>query len=159
VVWTGQALDVLAYLHQQRLVHRDVKPSNLLLGPNDNLKLGDLGLVGRFDRGRYMPETRAALGTAGFMAPEQLTDKEPAPSWDLFALGVTLSQLLTGRRLVTDASPTDRPPVREFRPECPAWLDQFVDRLMAPRPLDRWPSAREALAVFEAQKGGQRSWP
>ena len=163
--WTGQALDVLAYLHGQNLVHRDVKPSNLLLGSDENLKLGDLGLVGRFDRGRYMPETRAAVGTVGFMAPEQLTDKEPAPSWDLYALGITLHQLLTGRREMTDqssASPTAsgaRPSARILRPGCPPWLDQFVNRLLAPRPLDRWPSAREALAVFEAQKGeaGTRS--
>jgi serine/threonine-protein kinase len=162
VRWAGQALDVLAYLHAEKLVHRDVKPSNLLLDENDDLKLGDLGLVGRFDRGRYLPETRAAVGTAGFMAPEQLHEREPAPSWDLYALGVTLRQLVIGRRTHTDqaapqvtATSDARGPasLRGPRPDCPPWLDQFVIRLLAERPLDRWPSAREAFDVFEAQRG------
>jgi serine/threonine protein kinase len=162
VQWAGHALDVLAYLHGENLVHRDVKPSNLLLDRDDELKLSDLGLVGRFDRGRYLPETRAAVGTPGYMAPEQLHDREPAPSWDLYALGVTLRQLLVGRRAAADqAAPpatamTEQPKpglLRERRPDCPAWLDQFVVRLLAERPVDRWPSAREALDVFEAQRG------
>jgi serine/threonine protein kinase len=161
VQWAGQALQVLAYLHGQNLVHRDVKPSNLLLDRNDDLKLGDLGLVGRFDRGRYLPETRAAVGTPGYMAPEQLYDREPAPSWDLYALGVTLRQLLVGRRAAAEehapgaSCAAQRKPaaLRERRPDCPAWLDQFVTGLLAEKPVDRWPSAREALDVFEALRG------
>jgi serine/threonine protein kinase len=163
VRWAGQALDVLSYLHGENLVHRDVKPSNLLLDAHDDLKLGDLGLVGRFDRGRYLPETRAAVGTSGFMAPEQLHEREPAPSWDLYALGVTLRQLLIGRRRTNADQATEEstaesdPRAAESlcgpRPDCPQWLDQFVTRLLAERPLERWPSAREALDVFEAQRG------
>jgi len=159
VLWAEHVLQALAYLHEQNLVHRDVKPSNLLLDGEDDLKLGDLGLVGRFDRGRYLPATRTALGTQGFMAPEQLHDREPAPSWDLFALGVTLSQLLAGsRRITEDASPPGEPPsepdaMRQPRSNCPMWLEQFIARLQAERPLDRWPSASEALAVFEVQRG------
>ena len=162
VRWAGQALDVLAYLHGENLVHRDVKPSNLLLDRDDDLKLGDLGLVGRFDRGRYLPETRAAVGTPGYMAPEQLHDREPAPSWDLYALGVTLHQLLVGRRSVGNVEeaasasadePREHPSLRDERPNCPAWLDQFVRGLLAEKPVDRWPSARQALDVFEALRG------
>jgi len=162
VCWAGQALDVLAYLHGENLVHRDIKPSNLLLDKEDELKLGDLGLVGRFDRGRYLPETRAAVGTPGYMAPEQLHDREPAPSWDLYALGVTLRQLLVGRRAAVDAEATasasanehrNQPSLRDERPECPQWLAQFVTGLLAEKPVDRWPSAREALDVFEALRG------
>ena len=161
VRWTGQALDVLAYLHGENLVHRDIKPSNLLLDKDDELKLGDLGLVGRFDRGRYLPETRAAVGTPGYMAPEQLHDREPAPSWDLYALGVTLRQLLVGRRAAAEeVAPSTSPTaerkteaLRDRLPDCPAWLDQFVTGLLAERPVDRWPSAREALDVFDALRG------
>jgi serine/threonine-protein kinase len=158
VQWAGQVLEVLAYLHEQNLVHRDVKPSNLLISESEDLKLGDLGLVGRFDRGRYLPATRAALGTQGYMAPEQLHDREPAPSWDLYALGVTLTQLLTGVRPAvgagegTEEDTSEDQSLAEMRPDCPLWLDQFLERLLAERPLDRWPSAREALAVFEVQR-------
>ncbi len=163
VRWAGQALDVLAYLHGENLVHRDVKPSNLLLDESDDLKLGDLGLVGRFDRGRYLPETRAAVGTVGYMAPEQLHDREPTPSWDLYALGVTLRQLLVGRRAAGDQAATGtttsteedvkQTSLRHRRSDCPQWLDQFVTGLLAERPVDRWPSAREALDVFVALRG------
>jgi len=158
VRWTGQALEVLGYLHDRHLVHRDIKPSNLLLDERHDLKLGDLGLVGRFDRGPYLPATRAAIGTPGYMAPEQLTDKEPAPSWDLYALGVTLTQLSTGWRPpppplpAFDGSPKGVPSIRSLRDDCPLWLDQFVEKLASPRPLDRWPTAREALEVFEVQR-------
>jgi serine/threonine protein kinase len=160
VLWADHVLQALAYLHEQNLVHRDVKPSNLLLDANDDLKLGDLGLVGRFDRGRYLPATRTALGTQGFMAPEQLHDREPAPSWDLYALGVTLGLLLTGSRQAAedaaqqDESPPELAALLHLRPDCPMWLEQFIARLQAERPLDRWPSAGEALAVFEVQRGG-----
>jgi serine/threonine-protein kinase PpkA len=159
VRWARQSLDVLSYLHEQNLVHRDVKPSNLLLSEDQDLKLADLGLVGRFDRGRYLPATRAALGTPGFMAPEQLHDREPAPSWDLYALGVTVTRLLTGWRPATDraadaeGATEPRPSLRAAIVDCPLWLEQFVERLLAERPLDRWPSAREALAVFDVQRG------
>jgi serine/threonine protein kinase len=158
VKWTGQALDVLSYLHDRHLVHRDIKPSNLLLDEMDDLKLGDLGLVGRFDRGRYLPATRAAIGTPGYMAPEQRTDKEPAPSWDLYALGVTVTRISTGWRPHVnrddrdDESPVDVPTIRSQRDDCPLWFDQFVEKLAASRPLDRWPTAREALEVFNAQR-------
>ena len=162
VRWAGQALDVLAYLHGENLVHRDVKPSNMLLDEHDHLKLGDIGLVGRVDRGRYLPETRAAVGTVGYMAPVRLLDREPAPSWDLYALGVTLRQLLIGRRAAADqaaaaatnaAEQKEPESLRDRRPDCPQWLDQFVTGLLAEKPVDRWPSAREALDVFDAQRG------
>jgi serine/threonine protein kinase len=158
VKWTGQALEVLGYLHDRHLVHRDIKPSNLLLDELDDLKLGDLGLVGRFDRGRYLPATRAAIGTPGYMAPEQRTDKEPAPSWDLYGLGVTITQLATGWRPPAHRDDPDGgtqaaiPTIRSQRDDCPLWFDQFVEKLASARPLDRWPTAREALEVFEVQR-------
>jgi serine/threonine protein kinase len=146
VEWTGQILEALAYLHDRKLVHRDVKPSNLLLTDGDDLKLADFGLVGRIDRGRYLPETAAGVGTEGYKAPEQENGEDPAPSWDLYALGVTLFQLLTGARPAVEDGLEGR------RDDCPLWLEQFVERLRAARPLDRWSSAREALAVFETQR-------
>jgi serine/threonine protein kinase len=158
VRWTGQILDVLGYLHDRHLVHRDVKPSNLLLDADDDLKLGDLGLVGRFDRGRYLPATRTAIGTPGYMAPEQRTDKEPSPSWDLYALGVTMTQLATGWRPAVGSATgygdgeCSVPPISSLRPGCPLWFEQFVEKLASYRALDRWPTAREALEVFEVQR-------
>jgi serine/threonine-protein kinase len=151
--WTGQALEALAYLHELNLVHRDIKPSNLLLDDGDGLKLSDLGLVGRVDRGRYLPGGRAARGTAGYMAPEQHHEREPSPSWDLYALGVTVFQLMVGRRPPIPADTAGAvSPLVESLTDCPVWLAQFVETLLAPRPLDRWATAVEASAVFETQR-------
>jgi len=158
VSWTQQTLKVLAYLHERKLVHRDVKPSNLLLDEHDDLKLGDLGLVGRFDRERYLPETRSSVGTQGYMAPDQVSGGEPAPSWDLYALGVTVTQLITGARPRRESSAAEATENGQagstgaIAESVPLWLDQFIGRLLEQRPLDRWASAREALAVFEVQR-------
>ena len=146
VAWTHQALDVLAFLHEQQLIHRDVKPSNLLLDGDDSLKLADLGLAGRLDRLDDPPDGTVGVGTPGYMAPEHAAGGDPMPAWDLYSLGVTVRQPLTGARPTADRKPPELPG------GCPRWLRQFVERLVARDPRDRWPTAQEALAVFEAQR-------
>ena len=148
VTWAGQILEVLAFLHEQDLIHRDVKPSNLLLTLEGDLKLADLGLAGRLDPNDVPEGGTAGVGTPGYMAPEHAAGGDPTPSWDLFSLGVTLRQLLSGERPVGDNSP------REIPEDCPMWLRQFVESLLAKNPVDRWPSGVEALAVFEGQRAG-----
>ena len=148
VAWTAQALEVLAFLHEQQLIHRDVKPSNLLLDHRDRLKLADLGLVGRLDRLDDPADGTSGVGTPGYMAPEHAAGSGPTPAWDLYGLGVTVRQLLTGVRPGGSARPPELPE------SCPRWVRQFVERLLARDPKDRWPTAHEALAVFEAQRTG-----
>lgn len=161
VRWLRQALDALAFLHQRRIVHRDVKPSNMLLDEAEDLKLADFGLMRQLDRPSDL--TRTGVGTPSYMAPEQLRGGEPAPSWDLYALGVSCYQLLTGVRPFAGDSEFDtadshlhrRPrPVRARRSDCPRWLARLVERLLAKRPEDRWPSAREALAALDRRRAG-----
>jgi hypothetical protein len=82
------------------------------------------------------------------MAPEHATGGDPAPAWDLYGMGVTVRQLLSGER------PIDQNASKELPAGCPTWLRQFVERLLAANPVDRWPSAVEALAVFEGQRSG-----
>lgn len=146
VNWTGQALSVLAFLHEQHLIHRDVKPSNLLLTKDGDLKLADLGLAGRLDRLDDPEGGTPGVGTPGYMSPEHAAGGDPMPAWDLFGLGVTIRQLLTGRRPGVGRTPQELPE------SCPRWFRQFVERLVAPKPLDRWPTAHEALVVFETQR-------
>jgi serine/threonine protein kinase len=146
VRWLGQTLDVLAYLHDHHVIHRDVKPSNLLLTADGDVKLADLGLAGNLDRLDDPEGGTTGVGTPGYMAPEHAAGGDPAPAWDLYSLGVTIRQLLTGQRPIAAGARHELPS------DCPRWLRQFTERLLAPDPVDRWPTAREAASVFEAQR-------
>jgi len=146
VRWMDQTLEVLAFLHELHVIHRDVKPSNLLLTLDGDIKLADLGLAGNLDRLDDPEDGTGGVGTPGYMAPEHAAGGDPAPAWDLFGFGVTVRQLLTGERPLAENA-THRMP-----DGCPRWLRQFTERLLAPDPVDRWPTAREALAVFSAQR-------
>lgn len=161
--WASEVLDVLGYLHENRVVHRDVKPSNLLVGEDGSIKLSDLGLVRSLDRSSDLTRTMEGVGTPRFMAPEQLRGEEPSPSCDLYSLGVTLYQLLTGKLpfdgdsafQIADAHLHLRPKsVREHRPECPRWLARFVERLLEKAPEDRFASAQAASAALEGRQVG-----
>jgi serine/threonine-protein kinase len=161
--WTRDVLEVLSYLHQQRIVHRDVKPSNLLLTEDGRIKLSDLGLVRSLDRGSDLTRTMEGIGTPRFMAPEQLRGEQPTPACDLYSLGVTLYQLLTGRLpfdgdsayQIADGHLHDEPiPVRDHRPDCPRWLAAFVARLLEKDPRARYPSARATLMALESRRIG-----
>lgn len=163
VRWARQALDALGYLHARKIVHRDVKPSNLLLDDSGDLRLADLGLVRPIDDPDEATRTGTGVGTPSFMAPEQLRGGPPSAGWDLYALGVSLYQMLTGRRPFAGVSEVEtydaqlhrRPtPVRRLRRECPRWLARFVMRLLELRPEDRWPSAAEALVAFDRRRAG-----
>ena len=161
--WTGEVLEVLGYLHDDRIVHRDVKPSNLLITKGGGLKLSDLGLVRSLDRGSDLTRTLEGVGTPRFMSPEQLRGEVPTPACDLYSLGITMYQLLTGRLpfdgdsafQIADGHLHSRPVgVREHRPECPRWLARFVERLLEKSPTDRFRSAGEAMAALERQRVG-----
>ncbi len=77
IEWARQTLTVLGYLHDNRIVHRDVKPSNLLVGEDGTVKLSDLGLVRHMDRSSDLTRTLEGVGTPRFMAPEQLRGEAP----------------------------------------------------------------------------------
>ena len=136
--WAREVLSVLGYLHDNRIVHRDVKPSNLLVGEDGIVKLSDLGLVRHLDRSSDLTRTLEGVGTPRFMAPEQLRGEAPTASCDLYSLGVTLYQLLTGRlpfegdsafQVADGHLHREPPPVRDLRPECPRWLARFVESI------------------------------
>ncbi len=153
----GQVLETLAYLHGEGVVHRDVKPSNLLLASDGRILLGDLGLARRLAEGGDLTRTLTAVGTPAYMAPEQLRGEEPTPAADLYALGVTLFQMLTGKTPFTASSEFEMadailhrkaPPLRSVRRECPRRLASFVDRLLERSAADRFPDGGVALEAF-----------
>lgn len=154
-----QALETLADLHERQVVHRDVKPSNLLLAGDGHVKLADLGLARNLSEASDVTRTATAVGTPAYMSPEQLLGREPQPATDLYALGATLYELLTGRRPFDPAAegPDPRltaraPSPRRLRPNCPHWLSSFVRRLLEREPRDRFPDASRALAAFDRRR-------
>ncbi|KAL1319915.1 hypothetical protein AAHE18_14G019400 [Arachis hypogaea] len=107
------ALDVargVEYLHslaQQSFIHRDLKPSNILLGDDMRAKVADFGLVKNAPDGKYSVETRLA-GTFGYLAPEYAATGRVTTKVDVYAFGVVLMELITGRRALDDTVPDDR---------------------------------------------------
>ncbi len=156
-------LDALAFLHGRGVVHRDVKPSNLLADREGGVRLADLGLVRELDGVGGLTRTGMTVGTPDYMSPEQLRGERVGPPSDLYSLGVTLFELITGARPFAGTSDFDianrhltlrpRDP-RRLRPACPRWLAGFILRLLEKDPRHRWSDATAARASF-----GRRSAP
>ncbi len=152
----------LEQLHEHGVVHRDVKPGNILLAADGSVKLGDFGLARRWDR----DETRATdssslVGTVEYASPEQVLGREVGPRSDLYSLGVVLFEMLAGRRphegtsvLGTVLAHLRQPAedVRRHRAEAPAWLAAVVARLLAKDPADRFATASDALTAIAEER-------
>jgi serine/threonine-protein kinase len=154
---TGEALAALEFLHSQGVVHRDVKPSNLLLDAEGRVRLADFGLVRRLEGDADLTRTSMTVGTPFYMSPEQIRGTRAGFPADLYGLGATVYELLAGRAPFTGGSQLEvasqhlqetAPDIRRARPDCPRWLARFIRRLLEKRPEDRWPDAGAARRAF-----------
>ena len=146
---------VLAHAHDQGVVHRDIKPGNVMLDlPTGQLKLTDFGIAGLADMSRT--RTGIVIGTPFYMAPEQLAGAGADPRSDLYALGVLLFQLLTGRlpheqaslgELLRAVASEPAPDVRTLRPALSPALAELVARMLHKQPAGR---PADALALAQA---------
>lgn len=152
-----QASRGLEAAHAQGLIHRDVKPGNILLeAPHDRIKLTDFGLARIADEMK-LTQSGFVSGTPLYMSPEQVMGKETDDRGDLFSLGAVLYEMCTGRPPFTAESPVlvlrrvveeKHRPVRELNPLVPIWLAETIDRLLAKKPTDRIPSAAHLAELF-----------
>jgi hypothetical protein len=147
----AQVADALEMAQQHNIVHRDVKPANIMVDGAGRVKLTDFGVA-------YVPASTitgngTALGSPRYMSPEQVTGAPIDPRSDIFSLGVVLYELLTKRTpfehegdttifaLMNRIASTPHPPVREVDPSVPAPFEHIVDRALAKRPAERYPRA------------------
>ncbi|RZU75506.1 serine/threonine protein kinase [Micromonospora kangleipakensis] len=149
----AQVCAVLTAAHQASLVHRDLKPSNLMLQPDGAVKVLDFGLAAAPTLSDFSKITATGLppGTPAYMAPEQIETNISGPATDLYALGCTLHEMLTGERLFTGSTSYDvwskqvthQPlPVRGVRDDVPAGLEDLLLHLLQKKPEDRPESAQ-----------------
>ncbi|MBX9627237.1 MAG: protein kinase [Gemmataceae bacterium] len=153
-----QLADGLDAAHEHGLVHRDVKPTNVLLesGPRGHVKLTDFGLARAADDATLTHSGQVA-GTPMYMAPEQAKGEHVDHRADLFSLGSVLYVMTTGRppfraqgalAVLRRVAEDDPPPVRDLAPETPGWLCDLIGKLHAKDPADRFPSAREVADLL-----------
>ncbi|HWG70287.1 MAG TPA: serine/threonine-protein kinase [Steroidobacteraceae bacterium] len=149
--------DALGFAHKQQVVHRDIKPANLMYDPaTDILKITDFGIARLSGAGST--RTGIVLGTPSFMSPEQLEGRTVTGHSDLFSLGVSLFQLLTGQLpfaadsmtgLMQQIAEMPHPPLRAFRPDLPACVESVIDRALAKNPDARYDSGAQMAAALE----------
>jgi eukaryotic-like serine/threonine-protein kinase len=152
----GRTAEALGFAHKQQVVHRDIKPANLMYDPaTDILKITDFGIARLSDSGST--RTGIVLGTPSFMSPEQLEGRTVTGHSDLFSLGVSLFQLLTGHLPFTADSMTGlmqqiaeapHPPLRALRPDLPACVGSIIDRALAKNPDARYDSGAQMAAAL-----------
>jgi len=148
----------LAAAHRAGLVHRDVKPENVLISDDGEVKIADFGLV-RAVAAAKITSASVILGTAAYLSPEQVRDGDAAPSSDIYAVGILVYEMLTGRTPFSGDSPlavayqrldTDVPPPSTAIDGVPPQFDELVRRATARDPADRYADALQLGAELDA---------
>ena len=158
---TVQVCNALAHAHAAGVVHRDVKPANVIIGPSDRVKVTDFGIA-RAAGDSTLTATGSVLGTAQYISPEQASGTRVTPATDVYSLGIVLYEMLTGAVPFTGDSPVavamqqvsePVPSPSSLNAEVPASLDDVVMRATAKEPGDRYADAREMGAAIGTALG------
>jgi serine/threonine protein kinase len=169
----AEVASALEHAHTQGLIHRDMKPSNILVTPNDHAKVLDLGLA--LMQGEKVKDRRVVggqgyvVGTMDYIAPEQAGDAcNVDPRSDIYSLGGTLYFSLTGRQPFPGGTSQDKilchqtrepVPLEELNPDVPPGFRALVRKMMAKKPEDRFASAEDLRAALDRWTSGQPVLP
>jgi eukaryotic-like serine/threonine-protein kinase len=162
--WLREAASALDAAHDAGVVHRDIKPGNLLLDDNDRLAIADFGIA-RLAMEDQLTATGQVLGTASYISPEQAVGEAATPASDRYALAVVAYELLTGgkpfqaehfaaqaRAHVED----EPPPATERDSSLPRGVDPVLERGLAKQPSERWESATAMVEALDQAMGSSR---
>jgi len=156
----AQIADALGHAHSRGVVHRDIKPGNILLDAEGRPIVTDFGIA-KVGEGSGLTATGMSIGTPEYMSPEQAKGNPIDGRSDIYSLGVVLYQMVCGQAPFTATTPVavgmkhineaPRDP-RELRPDCPEWLASIIMRALAKEPFDRFGTAQEMAARLRAAK-------
>ncbi|MBV9379062.1 MAG: Stk1 family PASTA domain-containing Ser/Thr kinase [Streptosporangiaceae bacterium] len=159
-------LRALEYSHQAGIVHRDIKPGNVMVTRNGDIKVMDFGIARAMsDAQATMTQTAQVIGTAQYLSPEQARGERVDARSDLYSTGCLMYELLTGRPPFTGDSPVaiayqhvrENPiPPSRLDPDIPPWADAIVLKAMAKPPADRYQSAAEMQADIQRAASGMQ---
>lgn len=145
--WSKQICEALGYLHAQKppVIYRDMKPANVMLKPEGNIKIIDFGIAREYKEGNLADTT--VLGTKGYASPEHYGGRQTDERSDIYTLGMTMHHLLTG----VDPRPADYiyAPIRQWNPELSGGLERIIDKCVSPDPKDRYQNCNELLYALD----------
>ncbi len=158
--WVFQVLSALAYAHGRGVIHRDIKPSNIIITPANVVKLTDFG-VASVAADHRLTRTGMAIGSLHYMSPEQVRAGQLDARSDIYSLGVTFYEMLSGRRpfhgkseyeVMTAHLQQEPPPLSTPNGAVPYSIAAVVSRAMAKQPQDRFQTALEFKTALELEK-------
>ena len=161
----ADAAEGLDYAHRNGVIHRDVKPGNLLVSDSGLVKLADFGIAKATEQSS-VTQVGSVLGTAAYLAPEQARGEESDPRCDIYALGVVAYQLTAGRlpyeatslsELALKQQQEHPPSLVELDPTIPAWFSDAVDSALALDPAARPQEAAQLAAILRGESAAPRT--
>jgi serine/threonine protein kinase len=167
VTWMIALARAMEHAHSKGIIHRDLKPANVMIRQQRRPVIMDFGIAKVAGKGASVTQQGMVVGTPSYMSPEQATEgNEPAgPASDVYSLGAILYAMLTSHApyeektalntIIKVISPDPPPPIRSYRPEVPAALDQLCMKALAKKPGDRYPSAKALADELQLFRKGE----
>jgi eukaryotic-like serine/threonine-protein kinase len=163
---TNDVAAALGFAHSSGVVHRDVKPGNILVSPSGNVKVADFGIARALNSAAEagLTQAGAVMGTASYFSPEQAQGANPDPRSDLYSLGIVMYEMVSGQPPFSGGNPVSIaykqvhepvPPLRDLVPDVPSSYDAIVTKLLAKQPANRYQNAEELrLDLKRFREGG-----